>query len=68
MVWWVLGDVLQHGADLNAVDFSGQSALHWTAVRGSIQAAELLLQSGARLECADFLWFSHSQCLSGGPV
>jgi palmitoyltransferase len=53
MVWWVLGDVVQHGADLNAVDFSGQSALHWTAVRGSIQAAELLLQSGARLECAD---------------
>lgn len=44
---------MQHGADVNATDFTGQTALHWTAVRGSIQVAELLLQSGARIECAD---------------
>lgn len=44
---------MQHGADVNASDFTGQSALHWTAVRGSIQVAELLLQAGARLESAD---------------
>lgn len=44
---------LQQGADVNAIDFTGQTALHWTAVRGSIQVAELLLQSGARIEYAD---------------
>lgn len=44
---------MQHGADVNASDFTGQTALHWTAVRGSIQVAELLLQAGARIECAD---------------
>lgn len=44
---------MQHGADVNATDFTGQTALHWTAVRGSIQVAELLLQSGARVEYAD---------------
>lgn len=38
---------------MNATDFTGQTALHWTAVRGSIQVAELLLQNGARVECAD---------------
>jgi ankyrin repeat protein len=45
---------MQHGADVNVADFTGQTALHWTAVRGSIQVAELLLQNGARLEHADF--------------
>jgi len=44
---------MQRGADVNAIDFTGQTALHWTAVRGSIQVAELLLQSGARIEFAD---------------
>jgi hypothetical protein len=56
---------------VNATDFTGQTALHWTAVRGSIQVAELLLQSGARIECADShgyrvripsLLFSHPFC------
>ncbi|KAJ7544585.1 hypothetical protein O6H91_09G084000 [Diphasiastrum complanatum] len=39
--------------DVNAVDQTGQTALHWSAVRGSIQVAELLLQNGANLEIAD---------------
>lgn len=38
---------------MNATDHTGQTALHWTAVRGSIQVAELLLQHGGRLECGD---------------
>lgn len=44
---------LQHGADVNARDHTGQTALHWTAVRGSIQVAEQLLQHGADVELAD---------------
>ena len=43
----------QHGAHVNACDRTGQTALHWAAVRGSIQVAELLLQNGAQLEYAD---------------
>jgi ankyrin repeat protein len=43
----------QHGADVNAVDHTGQTALHWSAVRGHIQVAELLLKEGAKVDVAD---------------
>jgi len=43
----------QHGADINAVDHTGQTALHWSAVRGHIQVAELLLKEGAKVDAAD---------------
>lgn len=43
----------QHGGDINATDHTGQTALHWSAVRGAIQVAELLLQEGARVNSAD---------------
>lgn len=55
---------MQHGADVNVADFTGQTALHWTAVRGSIQVAELLLQNGARLEHADFHGYRVCSCYS----
>jgi len=45
---------LKHGGDVNAADNSGQSALHWAAVRGCIAVADVLLQNGARIEAADF--------------
>lgn len=38
---------------MNAKDHTGQTALHWSAVRGSIAAADVLLQNGARVEAAD---------------
>ncbi|XP_022861169.1 protein S-acyltransferase 24-like isoform X2 [Olea europaea var. sylvestris] len=44
---------MKHGADVNAADHTGQTALHWSAVRGAIQVAELLLQEGARVNAAD---------------
>lgn len=43
----------QHGGDVNATDQTGQTALHWSAVRGAIQASEVLLQEGARVNVAD---------------
>jgi len=43
----------QHGGDVNATDHTGQTALHWSAVRGAIQVAELLLQEGARVDATD---------------
>ena len=38
---------------MNAIDNNKQTALHWAAVRGSIAVADVLLQSGARVEAAD---------------
>ncbi|RVX05192.1 Protein S-acyltransferase 24 [Vitis vinifera] len=38
---------------MGLVDHTGQTALHWCAVRGAIQVAELLLQEGARVNTAD---------------
>ncbi|KAF2310566.1 hypothetical protein GH714_014522 [Hevea brasiliensis] len=49
--WGILN--CQHGGDVNAVDHTGQTALHWSAVRGAIQVAELLLQEGAQVAAAD---------------
>lgn len=43
----------QNGGDVNATDQTGQTALHWSAVRGAIQASEVLLQEGARFNVAD---------------
>ncbi|KAL2929860.1 Protein S-acyltransferase 24 [Bienertia sinuspersici] len=49
----IFSTCLKHGGDVNAVDHTGQTALHWSAVRGAIQVAELLLQEGARVNSAD---------------
>lgn len=35
------------------MDHTGQTALHWSAVRGHIQVAELLLKEGAKVDAAD---------------
>ena len=45
--------LLKHGGDVHATDNAKQTALHWAAVRGSIAAADVLLQSGARVEATD---------------
>ncbi|KAL5067179.1 hypothetical protein RYX36_018066, partial [Vicia faba] len=37
----------------NAKDNTQQTALHWAAVRGSVAAAGVLLENGARVEAAD---------------
>ena len=50
---WCLFGFLKHGGDVNAADHMQQTALHWAAVRGSIAAADVLLESGARVEAAD---------------
>ena len=48
---------------MNATDHTAQTALHWSAVRGHIQVAELLLKEGARVDAADLygyqVWSIH---------
>jgi ankyrin repeat protein len=54
--WWLIimhFESAQHGADVNVTDHMGQTALHWSAVRGHIQVAELLLKEGAKVDAAD---------------
>ena len=45
----------QHGRDVNAADHTGQIALHWSAVRGAVQVAEILLQEGASVGAPDIV-------------
>lgn len=44
---------VQHGGDVNASDNTKQTALHWAAVKGSVDVADLLLLHGARIEADD---------------
>ncbi len=42
--------LLQRGADVNAAQGDGMTALHWAARNGDVQIAEMLLYAGARTE------------------
>lgn len=52
--------IWQHGGDVNAADHTGQTAIHWCAVRGAIKVAEILLQEGARVNAADMYGYQVS--------
>lgn len=45
---------------MNAADHTGQTAIHWCAVRGAIKVAEILLQEGARVNAADMYGYQVS--------
>ncbi|XP_078436060.1 putative protein S-acyltransferase 23 isoform X2 [Wolffia australiana] len=49
--------IVEHGGNVNAADNMQQTALHWAAVRGSIAAADVLLDCGARLEAVDLFGY-----------
>lgn len=49
----VLHFLIEKGARINAIDHTGQTALHWAAVTGAVQAADSLLRSGADIRLAD---------------
>src|SRR5216684_899566 len=42
--------LLQHKADVNAPQVDGATALHWAVYRGDGEAAELLINAGARVD------------------
>lgn len=43
--------LIQHEADVRAAGGAGRTALHIAVSRGSTEAAELLLASGADINC-----------------
>lgn len=49
----VIQFLTEHKCNVNAADQTGQTALHWAAVRGSLSAAETLLRAGADLNAKD---------------
>lgn len=44
--------LLQQGADVNAAQGDGMTALHWAAEHGDAELARMLIYAGARLEAA----------------
>ncbi|WOH04894.1 hypothetical protein DCAR_0624306 [Daucus carota subsp. sativus] len=54
----------QHGVDVNASDHTGQTALHWSAVQGAVQVAEILLQEGASVGAADMYGYQQEVFLA----
>ena len=58
--------LLQDGADVNAGQSDGATALHWAAYHNDVSLAELLLESGANPEVANRngstpLWLATNQ-------
>jgi uncharacterized protein len=44
--------LLKQGADVNAAQGDGMTALHWAASRGDVGEAQMLIYAGARVEAA----------------
>ena len=48
-----VASLLQEGADVNAGQADGATALHWAAYHGDAALAELLLEAGAEIAIVD---------------
>jgi uncharacterized protein len=58
--------LVQSGADVNATQADGATALHWAAYRGDVRLASLLLEAGADVKAANRngstpMWLAASQ-------
>jgi uncharacterized protein len=50
-----LRSLLQKGADVNATEGDGATALHWAAYRDDLEAVDLLIRAGAKVNVANDL-------------
>lgn len=48
-----LRSLLRDGADANAAQIDGATALHWAVHRGEVETVSLLLEAGARVDAAN---------------
>ncbi|CAK9114983.1 Ankyrin-1 (ANK-1) (Ankyrin-R) (Erythrocyte ankyrin) [Durusdinium trenchii] len=46
-------ELVYAGADINALDIHGRSALAWACQQGDLDVAQLLIENGARVDAAD---------------
>src|SRR5215831_556790 len=51
----VMRAVLQKGANVNATEPDGSTALHWASYRDDLEGAELLIRAGAKVNAANDL-------------
>ena len=47
--------LLQRGANVNAAEADGTTALHWASYRDNLESADLLIRAGARVNAANDL-------------
>ena len=59
--------LVKQGADVNAAQGDGMTALHWAAEEGSLELAEVLIYAGARVDALTRLGELHAVA-SGEPV
>jgi ankyrin len=62
--------LIQKGANVNAADGDGTTALHWAADRDDLATVDLLIRSGARVNAANDLGATPlwAACLNGNPA
>ena len=60
--------LLAEGADVNAAQGDGMSALHWAAERGHAAVADLLLSSGAEVEAKTRIGEYIESCVYMGVI
>ena len=58
--------LLQKGADVNAAQGDGVTALHWAATRGDAELTTMLLVAGANVARGHALWRLHAAARGGG--
>ncbi len=62
--------LIQKGANVNAAEGDGTTALHWAAHRDDLATVDLLIRSGARVNAANDLGATPlwAACLNGNPA
>ena len=62
--------LIQKGANVNATEGDGTTALHWAAHRDDLATVDLLIRSGARVNAANDLGATPlwAACLNGNPA
>ena len=52
----VAKELIQNGADVNAVNSNKETALHFAAHKGHVEVAKVLIQNGADVNAVQKIW------------
>ncbi|PKL45038.1 MAG: hypothetical protein CVV41_02820 [Candidatus Riflebacteria bacterium HGW-Riflebacteria-1] len=64
----VIGQLIEHGADLEAQDLFSATPLFWAVEKGNIEAVRILLEHGARTDVQETFASSSTQVRSGAVM